>query len=100
MDMSAITAMKASAPVGHALSEQPAWRCVFRNDALTVGLILPLETHPDSPVPTMRDHIVMAQRAESMGVAALWMRDIPFYDPAATPARSSNSWYISPASRQ
>jgi luciferase-type oxidoreductase len=82
MDMSAITAMKASAPAEHALSKQPAWRRVFREDALTVGLILPLETHPDSPVPTMRDHIAMAQRAEAMGVAALWMRDIPFYDPA------------------
>ncbi|WP_376776863.1 LLM class oxidoreductase [Paraburkholderia youngii] len=82
MDMSAITAIKASAPIEPALSEQPAWRRVFREGALTVGLILPLETHPDSPFPTMRDHVAMAQRAESMGVAALWMRDIPFYDPA------------------
>ena len=82
MDMSAITAMRASAPVTHELWEHPAYRSVFRKDALSIGLILPLETHPDSPMPTMRDHAEMAQRAEAMGVAALWMRDIPFYDPS------------------
>ncbi|MFP3550735.1 TIGR03571 family LLM class oxidoreductase [Paraburkholderia sp. SIMBA_049] len=54
---------------------------VFRRDALTVGLILPLETHAASPHPSMADHLQMAQRAEQAGVAALWARDIPFYDP-------------------
>ncbi|MBP0590890.1 TIGR03571 family LLM class oxidoreductase [Paraburkholderia sp. LEh10] len=54
---------------------------IFRRDALTVGLILPLETHPASPHPTMNDHLQMAKRAEDAGVAALWARDIPFYDP-------------------
>jgi luciferase-type oxidoreductase len=54
---------------------------IFRRDALTVGLILPLETHAASPHPTMADHLQMAQRAEQAGVAALWARDIPFYDP-------------------
>jgi luciferase-type oxidoreductase len=55
---------------------------VFRESELTVGLILPLETHPHAPQPTMRDHIAMAQKAEEIGVAALWARDIPFFDPA------------------
>jgi len=29
----------------------------------------------------MRDHISMAQKADNLGFAALWMRDVPFYDP-------------------
>lgn len=53
----------------------------FAVGKLTVGLILPLETHPGRAAPTMADHLVMAQRAEELGFACLWMRDIPFYDP-------------------
>ena len=64
------------------IESHPGYQRVFRQRDLTVGLILPLETHPDSPQPTMRDHIAMAQRAEDLGVAALWARDIPFLDPA------------------
>jgi luciferase-type oxidoreductase len=55
-------------------------RC-FSPGALTIGLILPLETHPDSVAPTMQHHLSMAQKAEALGFASLWMRDIPFYDP-------------------
>lgn len=55
-------------------------RC-FAPAALTVGLILPLETHPFRAAPTMKDHLAMAQTAEALGFASLWMRDIPFYDP-------------------
>jgi luciferase-type oxidoreductase len=81
MDMLATHTEEAIAPNAHALSEHPAYRRVFRRNELTVGLILPLETHPETPAPTMENHIEMAQRAEAMGIAALWMRDIPFYDP-------------------
>jgi luciferase-type oxidoreductase len=71
-------------PVGHApfdLQSHRGYDRVFRRDELTVGLILPLETHAASPHPTMADHLQMAKRAEDAGVAALWARDIPFYDP-------------------
>ncbi|WP_413657957.1 LLM class oxidoreductase [Paraburkholderia phenoliruptrix] len=63
------------------LAGQPGFARVFSPKKLTVGLILPLETHPNSPTPTMRDHISMAQKADDLGFAALWMRDVPFYDP-------------------
>lgn len=63
------------------LARQPAYTRLFAQNKLTVGLILPLETHPTSPAPTMRDHVAMAQKAEQLGFAALWMRDVPFYDP-------------------
>ena len=82
MDMSTVFAHESSATSAVRFGLHPGYKRVFRQHELTVGLILPLETYPDSPQPTMRDHIAMAQRAEDLGVAALWARDIPFYDPA------------------
>lgn len=64
-----------------ALPHHPGYARLFAENTLTVGLILPLETHPDSPAPSMVDHVGMAQKAEDLGFAALWMRDVPFYDP-------------------
>jgi len=81
MDMSAPFADAQIARPHVNLHEHPAYNRIFRRGALTVGLILPLETHPHAPHPTMADHVRMAQRAEEAGVAALWARDIPFYDP-------------------
>ncbi|KER68492.1 luciferase [Burkholderia cepacia] len=69
-------------PTPHpALQQHPGFQRLFRPSALTLGLILPLETHPGRPAPTMRGHVQMAQRAEALGFGALWMRDVPFYDP-------------------
>jgi luciferase-type oxidoreductase len=82
MDMSLpLTQQEPGSSAVH-LESHPGYQRVFREDELTVGLILPLETHPHSPQPTMHDHIAMARKAEEMGVAALWARDIPFFDPA------------------
>lgn len=63
------------------LRSHPGFQRLFRPDQLTVGLILPLETHPGRPAPTMRDHIEMAQKADALDFGALWLRDVPFYDP-------------------
>jgi luciferase-type oxidoreductase len=63
------------------LAGHPGFQRLFQPGQLTVGLILPLETHPGRPAPTMQGHIEMAQRAERLGFGALWLRDIPFYDP-------------------
>jgi luciferase-type oxidoreductase len=83
MDMSAPLAIPSGQPPRPPIDLQAhrGYRRVFQPGALTVGLILPLETHPHTPHPTMADHLQMAQRAEQAGVAALWARDIPFYDP-------------------
>jgi luciferase-type oxidoreductase len=82
MDMSALPAFTAISQNRVELERHAGFSRVFRPSELTVGLILPLESHPDSPAPTMQGHVEMAQRAERAGIAALWMRDIPFYDPA------------------
>jgi luciferase-type oxidoreductase len=76
-------ASRPTQPAPHpALAQHPGFQRLFQPGALTVGLILPLETHPGRPAPTMQGHVEMAQRAEAAGFGALWMRDIPFYDPA------------------
>src|SRR5699024_2241862 len=63
-----------------ALQKHAGFQRLFQPNTLTLGLILPLETHR-TPAPTMADHIAMAQRAERLGFGALWLRDVPFYDP-------------------
>jgi luciferase-type oxidoreductase len=55
---------------------------VFQPSRLTFGFIAPLEGYPDTPAPTMRDHLAMARKADEAGIAALWLRDVPFYDPS------------------
>lgn len=54
---------------------------VFQPGKLTFGFIAPLEGYPDSPGPSLADHAAMAQKVDQMGMAALWLRDVPFYDP-------------------
>ncbi|WP_319567281.1 TIGR03571 family LLM class oxidoreductase [Cohaesibacter marisflavi] len=54
---------------------------VFSENRLTVGLITPIESYPDSPFPTLDDHQQVAELAEEAGFASIWVRDVPFYDP-------------------
>ncbi|WP_321960598.1 LLM class oxidoreductase [Paraburkholderia sp. J7] len=69
-------------PIPHpALRHHPGFQRLFQPGELTIGLILPLETHRGRAAPTMEGHVQMAQRAEELGFGALWMRDVPFYDP-------------------
>ncbi|WP_313809510.1 LLM class oxidoreductase [Sphingobium sp.] len=55
---------------------------VFQPDTLTFGFIAPLESYPDRPAPTMRDHLALARTADDAGFSAIWLRDVPFYDPS------------------
>ncbi|MGC3940085.1 LLM class oxidoreductase [Roseobacter sp. EG26] len=59
-----------------------AYNAVFRPGRLSIGLVLPLEAYAVGAEPTMRDHIAMAQLAESLGFASLWLRDVPFNVPS------------------
>ena len=54
----------------------PGFQRLFQPGALTLGLILPLETHPQRPAPTMRDHLAMAKRADALGFGALWLLNL------------------------
>ncbi|MGB8928967.1 MAG: LLM class oxidoreductase [Pantoea agglomerans] len=62
--------------VGH-----KAFNRVFQQGKLTFGLIAPFKGYPDGPIPDMDDHLELAQMADKGGISALWLRDVPFYDP-------------------
>jgi len=44
------------------------YNSVFKADRLTIGLVVPIESYPHSPVPTLKDHV---QRVQLAGVASL-----------------------------
>lgn len=54
---------------------------MFRTErSLTVGVFFPIEAYSGA-VPTMRDQVQLAQRADELGFSALWLRDVPLHDP-------------------
>lgn len=59
-----------------------AFNTVFRPDRLSIGLVVPLENYAASPVPTMSRQLERIQLAESLGFAAVWLRDVPFNVPS------------------
>lgn len=68
-----------SLPAG--LADHPGYARVFQPEHLTFGLIAPLEGYPDAPWPTLSGHEKMARKADKAGFSAIWLRDVPFYDP-------------------
>jgi luciferase-type oxidoreductase len=63
------------------LASHPGYQRVFKPGRLTFGFIMPLEGYPDSPFPTLENHQRLARIADDAGFSALWLRDVPFYDP-------------------
>ena len=59
-----------------------AFATVFRSGRLSLGLVVPIEAYPDSPVPDMSRHLARAQLAENLGFSAIWLRDVPFNVPS------------------
>lgn len=60
--------------------QQNGFRRVFAPERLTVGLGFPLEAY-EGDVATMENQVHLARRAEELGFAGLWFRDIPLHDP-------------------
>lgn len=65
-----------SAEVG----DSAGFRRMFAPGRLTLGVFFPIEAF-QGDVPTMRGQERLARRAEELGFAALWMRDVPLRDP-------------------
>lgn len=63
------------------LQQHAAFQRVFQPGKLTFGLIAPFKGYPEGPIPNMDDHSELAQMADESGISALWLRDVPFYDP-------------------
>ena len=55
---------------------------VFKPGKLSVGLVVPIETYTHGPVPDMRHQLERIQLAESLGFAAVWLRDVPYNVPS------------------
>lgn len=72
--------MHAEAPAFARLNR--GYQRLFQPNRLTLGLVVPVESYPDSPVPSMTDHVQRVKLAESLGFAAIWLRDIPLHVPA------------------
>lgn len=53
---------------------------LLQKNALSIGLVGPLERF-STGIPTMANHIELAQQADRLGFAAYWLRDVPLYDP-------------------
>lgn len=58
----------------------PGFRRTFRPGRLTLGLLFPIEAFAGDQ-PTMRHQEALARRAEALGFAALWVRDVPLRVP-------------------
>lgn len=63
------------------LASHSGFSRVFKKGKLTFGLIASFKGYPDTPIPDVGDLGETAQLAEKAGFAALWIRDVPFYDP-------------------
>ena len=59
-----------------------AYANTFQPGKLTLGLVVPLEAHRSDPVPNLERHIERAHRADELGFASLWLRDVPFTGPS------------------
>jgi luciferase-type oxidoreductase len=79
--MTAIAERKPDASVASP-ARGPGFERVFRQGELTFGFIAPLESYPDGPAPSMRNHLEMACKVDDAGFSAIWLRDVPFYDPS------------------
>ncbi|MGV7029622.1 LLM class oxidoreductase [Methylobacterium symbioticum] len=61
-------------------SDTSGFQRMFVPGHLTVGVFFPIEAFQRDQ-PTMRDQERLAMRAEELGYAALWTRDVPLRDP-------------------
>jgi hypothetical protein len=73
--------MSAATNIASDLAGHRAYAQVFEPGRLTLGFIAPLEGYPNTSGPTLKDHQAMVRKADDLGFAAIWVRDVPFYDP-------------------
>lgn len=62
------------------ISDSAGFRRMFAPGRLSLGLFFPIEAFQGDE-PSMRDQPRLARRAEELGFAGLWTRDVPLRDP-------------------
>ena len=75
-----VTSLDVLKPSTLSYRSQPGFSRTFSIDRLTLGLFLPIETFAGT-VPSMEHQVERVRLAETMGFAAVWLRDIPLLDP-------------------
>ena len=73
---------QSTAPVPAFAPINAGYNTVFTPGRLSLGLVVPIESYPASAIPTMVQHRMRVQLAESLGFAAVWLRDVPFNVPS------------------
>jgi luciferase-type oxidoreductase len=63
------------------IDDSRGFRRMFAQGRLSLGIFFPIEAFARDE-PTMRDQDRLARRAEELGFAALWTRDVPLRDPS------------------
>ncbi|WP_234815094.1 LLM class flavin-dependent oxidoreductase, partial [Noviherbaspirillum denitrificans] len=63
------------------LGDMKGFRRMFSPDRLTLGVFFPIESF-ERDQPSMQHQEYLARRAEELGFAALWFRDVPLRDPS------------------
>ncbi len=58
------------------------YNSVFRQDRLSLGIVVPIEHYPNGPVPSLQDHLQRVRLVDELGFKALWLRDIPLNIPS------------------
>lgn len=61
--------------------DTPAFRRMFARDQLTLGLMFAIDNY-EGDTPDMSRQLELAGRADALGYAALWTRDVPLRDPS------------------
>jgi luciferase-type oxidoreductase len=69
----------ADAPA-HRMAGHPGFARIFAPARLTLGFMFPM-TRVEGVFPDMRDQLAMAAKSDALGFGALWVRDVPLYDP-------------------
>lgn len=62
------------------ISDSPGFQRMFTPDRLSLGVFFPIEAF-ERDEPRMHDQARLARRAEELGFAGLWTRDVPLRDP-------------------
>ena len=63
------------------VDQAPGFGRMFRPGHLTLGVFFPIEAYAGDEA-SMLDQERLAQRAQALGYAALWVRDVPLRDPS------------------
>ncbi|GGZ69997.1 LLM class oxidoreductase [Algibacter mikhailovii] len=58
-----------------------AYNRVFQQNALSLGVVVPIESYTSGPIPTMETHLERVKKVERLGFKSIWLRDIPFNVP-------------------